>query len=203
MNLKEKIDDLRKDLLNPNGIQISTMNNYSFAILQYEPAEEFLMRQLINDLVSEIRQYGWKVKNVDLFDLMIRRLKDENDEQTIKEIIDGEKRLFQRKGISRSLNHLKQTMVGDLEGINGISSDVIKEIELLVGDSKPTKTLIFISRAGSLYPFYRTSGLLRYLDGKTGNVPVILLYPGSRPSETSLSFMDEHQPDSDYRPRIY
>lgn len=203
MNLKEKIDDLRKDLLNPNGIQISTMNNYSFAILQYEPAEEFLMRQLINDLVSEIRQYGWKVKNVDLFDLMIRRLKDENDEQTIKEIIDGEKRLFQRKGISRSLNYLKQTMVGDLEGTNGISSDVIKEIELLVGDSEPTKTLIFVSRAGALYPFYRTSGLLRYLDGKTGNVPVILLYPGSRPGVTSLSFMDEHQPDSDYRPRIY
>lgn len=203
MNLKEKIDDLRKDLLNPNGIQISTMNNYPFAILQYEPAEEFLMRQLINDLVSEIRQYGWKVKNVDLFDLMIRRLKDENDDETIKEIIDGEKRLFKGKGISRSLNYLEQTMVGDLEGTNGISSDVIKEIELLVGDSEPTKTLIFISRAGALYPFYRTSGLLRYLDGKTGNVPVILLYPGSRPGVTSLSFMDEHQPDSDYRPRIY
>jgi hypothetical protein len=92
MNLKEKVEELKRDLLNPNGPQISTMNNYSFAILQYEPAEEFLMRELINELVDEMRQYGWKVKNVDLFDLMIKRLKSENDEETIKEIIDGEKR---------------------------------------------------------------------------------------------------------------
>jgi hypothetical protein len=203
MNLKEKVEELKRDLLNPNGPQISTMNNYSFAILQYEPAEEFLMRELINELVNEMRQYGWKVKNVDLFDLMIKRLKSENDEETIKEIIDGEKRLFKRKGITRSLKYLEQTMVGDLEGAEGIASDVIKEIELLVGDSDPSQTLIFISRAGAIYPFYRTSGLLRYLDGKTSNVPVILLYPGSRPGVTSLSFMDEHQPDSDYRPRIY
>lgn len=203
MNLKEKVEELKRDLLNPNGLQISTMNNYSFAILQYGPAEEFLMRELINELVNEMRQYGWRVKNVDLFDLMIKRLKSENDEETIKELIDGEKRLFKRKGITRSLKYLEQTMVADLEESEGIASDVIKEIELLVGDSDPSQTLIFISRAGALYPFYRTSGLLRYLDGKTSNVPVILLYPGSRLGVTSLSFMDKHQPDSDYRPRIY
>ncbi len=203
MNLKEKVEELKRDLLNPNGLQISTMNNYSFAILQYGPAEEFLMRELINELVNEMRQYGWSVKNVDLFDLMIKRLKSENDEETIKELIDGEKRLFKRKGITRSLKYLEQTMVADLEESEGIASDVIKEIELLVGDSDPSQTLIFISRAGALYPFYRTSGLLRYLDGKTSNVPVILLYPGSRLGVTSLSFMDKHQPDSDYRPRIY
>jgi len=202
MNLKEKFEELRRDLLNPNGPQISTMNNYSFAILQYEPEEEFAMRQQVNDLVSEMRQLGWRVKNVDLLDLMLRRLKEENSSE-IQEFIEGEKELYKSDGIDSSLEYLKDIMVKDLEGPQGIALDVIKEIETLVGNNDPKQTIVFISRAGALYPFYRTSGLLRYLDGRTGRIPVILLYPGSRPGVTSLSFMGEYQPDSDYRPRIY
>jgi len=45
--------------------------------------------------------------------------------------------------------------------------------------------------------------LLRHLDGQTGNVPVVLLYPGSRQGSTALSFMGILNSDSDYRPRIY
>jgi hypothetical protein len=40
-----------------------------------------------------------------------------------------------------------------------------------------------------LYPFFRSSALLRHLDGQTGNVPVVLLYPGERRGPTGLSFM--------------
>src|SRR5690606_33003613 len=114
------VEELRRDLLNPVGPQISTMGNYPFAILQYLPENEFPMRKHINDLVSEMRQMGWRVKNVDLFDLMIRRLKRDNSESDIQELIDGEKRLFQKKGIQRSLNYLEQTMASDLEGPDGI-----------------------------------------------------------------------------------
>jgi hypothetical protein len=45
--------------------------------------------------------------------------------------------------------------------------------------------------------------LLKHLDGKTRNVPVVLLYPGERRGDTGLSFMGKINPDSDYRPRIY
>jgi hypothetical protein len=48
-----------------------------------------------------------------------------------------------------------------------------------------------------------SSALLRHLDGRTRNVPVVLLYPGERRGETGLSFMGELEPDNDYRPRIY
>ena len=61
----------------------------------------------------------------------------------------------------------------------------------------------FIGRAGALYPFFRSSALLRDLDGKTKHVPVVLLYPGTRLGPTGLSFMGVLNPDSDYRPRIY
>ena len=203
MNLKERVDELRRDLLNENAPQISTMGNFPFAILQYEPEDEFLMRELIHELVDELHQNGWLVKNVPLIDLMLQRLQTEAEPDTLQEIINGEKRLFQRKGIQRSLHYLKQTMSPDLEGPDGLAADVIQEIQSLVGEQDPVQTLIFISRAGALYPFYRTSGLLRYLDGKTDRVPVILLYPGTRPGVTSLSFMGEYEADSVYRPRIY
>lgn len=203
MNLKERVDELRRDLLNENGIQISTMGNFPFAILQYEPEDEFLMRELIHGLVNELRQNGWRVKNISLIDLMLKHIHDEGGQEILQEVIGGEKRLFQRKGIQRSLSYLKQTISPDLEGAEGLAADVIKEIQTLVANDEAGQTLIFISRAGALYPFYRTSGLLRYLDGKTGRVPVILLYPGTRPGVTSLSFMGEYEADSDYRPRIY
>ena len=62
---------------------------------------------------------------------------------------------------------------------------------------------MLIGRAGALYPFFRVSALLKHLDGKTRNVPVVLLYPGERKGEPGLSFMGELDPDRDYRPRIY
>ncbi|MEI6637620.1 MAG: BREX protein BrxB domain-containing protein, partial [Planctomycetota bacterium] len=65
------------------------------------------------------------------------------------------------------------------------------------------RMLAIIGRAGGVYPFFRSSALLRYLDGKTLGIPVVLLYPGERRGDTALSFMGQLDPDADYRPRIY
>ena len=65
------------------------------------------------------------------------------------------------------------------------------------------RMLAVIGRAGGVYPFFRSSALLRHLDGRTRGVPVVLLYPGERRGPTSLSFMGQLDPDADYRPRIY
>jgi len=58
-------------------------------------------------------------------------------------------------------------------------------------------------RPEDVYPFSRTSALLKHVDGHTKNVPVVLLYPGKVVGETGLSFMGVLAPDRDYRPRIY
>jgi hypothetical protein len=54
---------------------------------------------------------------------------------------------------------------------------------------KSERTLVLIGRAGALYPFFRTSALLKHLDGRTRNIPVVLLYPGERRQDNLLSFM--------------
>jgi hypothetical protein len=208
MNLKERMAEMRRDLLNPAGPQISTMGNFPFAILQYDPEDEFLMREQLHKLVDEMSRQGWSVRNISLLELMLRQLRTDEGEAELTELIAGEKRIFTKRGIKRSLNHLQQVLAPDLEGPEGLAEQVIQEIQGLLTESRSagrseSKTLIFLSRVGALYPFYRASGLLRYLDGKTGHVPVILLYPGTRHGTTSLSFMGVCDPDSDYRPRIY
>ena len=94
---------------------------------------------------------------------------------------------------------------GEIEGPDGIAADVSRAI-CEFADAHPDKldrTLTIVGRAGALFPFFRTSSLLKHLDGRTRNVPVVLLYPGERRGDTGLSFMGVVNADSDYRPRIY
>ena len=90
----------------------------------------------------------------------------------------------------------------------GIADDCARKIRefAAANPDKAERTLALIGRAGSLYPFFRSSALLKHLDGKTNHVPVVLLYPGTRRTDVSsgaLSFMGLVAPDADYRPRIY
>ena len=105
----------------------------------------------------------------------------------------------------RGLNYLKSQDLAAHRGPDGIAADcgrLISEYADRHPDSVD-RTVALIGRAGALYPFIRSSALLRHLDGRTRNVPVVLLYPGERRGPTGLSFMGILNPDNDYRPRIY
>ena len=105
----------------------------------------------------------------------------------------------------RGLNYLKTKLPPLIEGPEGIAAGLQRLISDFVEahPDEADRTLALIGRAGALYPFFRSSALLRHLDGQTGNVPVVLLYPGTKQGPTGLSFMGVLNPDSDYRPRIY
>lgn len=202
-SLDSAIEALRKDLLAESSPQISTMRNYLFAILPYDPKEEFKLRSQVRRLSDELKGKGWNILSISLQQLLIKRLKEE-EPRVIKGIIRNEKRLYQ-KNPERALNHLKDKIAGYVEGVDGIAQDVIS----LVGEfaqqypDNCNQTLIFIGRAGALYPFFRSSALLKHIDGRTQNIPMVLLYPGERRDTSALSFMGEVSTDRDYRPRIY
>ena len=63
------------------------------------------------------------------------------------------------------------------------------------------RTAVFLYRAGSLYPAYRTSSLLDDLRADL-RLPVTLLYPGRVVGEFGLSFMGRCDPAYGYRARI-
>lgn len=197
------VQALRNDLLDEGGPKISTMRNYRFAILLYDPREEFKLRAQIRILTDDLKGQGWNVLGVSLQCLFLDRLKRE-EPRILESIIRTEYRLY-AKDPNRALNHLKDKIALYIEGAEGIAKDVIALIDEF-SDKYPgetNRTLIFLGRAGGLYPFFRSSALLKHIDGKTNNLPVVLLYPGERRDLNALSFMDELPSDRDYRPRIY
>jgi hypothetical protein len=210
MSLEERLQELKKDLLHPDGPRVSRMGNYPFAIFQYDPVEEFEMRQHISGLISELRRNGWSVRHISLMKLLLDRLKNDADPNAVTNIVATEKRMFERhrdrdipEAIQRILEYLNEKVQIDLEGPDGLARNVIETIQAQCESEPAERTLILISRAGALYPFYRTSGLLKYLDGNTFSAFVILLYPGQRIGKSRLKFMGQTAPESDYRPTIY
>lgn len=203
-DLDRAIDALRKDLLRDDGPQISTVRNYNFAILPYAPDHEFLLRGMIHRLSEELRDAGWCTGTIPLHALLLARLRAQGDE-FIESVVRREKQLAKTADPSRAIRTLKERVVTLLEGPDGLARDVVAEVTRLLDHNpgREQKTVIFLGRAGALYPFFRTSALLKHVAGRTRNAPVVLLYPGSVEGETGLSFMGIVPADRDYRPRIY
>lgn len=201
-SLSRAIDGLHADLLDEGGPKISTMRNYRFAILQYEPKEEFLLRERIRWLTDELNGRGWSICSISLHQLLLDRLKQQ-DPQVRDSWIKMERRLY-GKDEDRALNYLKDKIAQYVEGPDGIVKDVIRLISEFADqvEDHDDRVLVLLGRTGALYPFLRSSAMLKHLDGKTFNLPVVLLYPGEI-EDRALRFMGELHPDRDYRPRIY
>lgn len=201
--LQEAFAALRRDLIHEDGPRISTMRNYRFAIVQYDPAEEFKARAEVQRLSSDLGANGWMVLAIDLHKLLLDRVRREGDDWAPR-MIAMERRMAEIAP-ERGLNHLSGKIANMIEGPEGLAADcsrIIREYADLHPD-RIDRTVAIIGRTGALYPFFRSSALLRHLDGQTRNVPVVLMYPGERRGATGLSFMGVLEPDADYRPRIY
>src|SRR5690606_1726609 len=131
--------------------------------------------------------------------LLLARIRAEGPE-LIDAIVRREKALIKSPDPSRGLRTLKERVVHLIEGPDGLAKDVIGEIHRILDEhpERADRTVIFLGRAGALYPFFRTSALLKHVSGHTRNVPVVLLYPGKVVGETGLSFMGVLPADRDY-----
>ena len=201
--LDEAFVSLRRDLIHEDGPRISTMRNYRFAIVQYDPQQEFKLRGLTQQLSNELVAHGWVVLTISLQQLLLDRVRAQGDDWA-GHVVAMERRLA---GIDpgRGLGYLKSKLAPLIEGPAGLAADCAQRISDYVREhpDNADRTLAVIGRAGALYPFFRSSALLKHIDGRTQNVPVVLLYPGERRGPTGLSFMGMLNPDNDYRPRIY
>ncbi|TWT52019.1 DUF1788 domain-containing protein [Allorhodopirellula solitaria] len=202
-SLTDVMADLKSDLIQKDGPRISTMRNYRFAIVCYDPADEFQLRREVVRLNDDLRDHGWCVLSINLQKLLLDRIAAQGEEWS-----DAMMRMetaLQKVDPERGLQYLKDQVGPLIEGPEGIAADCSRIIDEFIKENpeKKDRTVAMIGRAGALYPFYRSSALLKHLDGHTQNIPVVLLYPGVRNGPTGLSFMGVISADSDYRPRIY
>jgi hypothetical protein len=204
MSMETRLAELKKDLLGPEGPAISTNRSYPFAIFQYHPSEEFQARQAAGNLAQELQIKGWRVRTVDLFQVLADYLAEQEGGELVQAIEEEEKLQYEAYGKdwTKPLDYLSNVLSTHFNDTNGYPGRVLEAIQEVARGSDPSRTVVFLSRVGSLFPFYRTSALLRYLDSGV-KVPTIILYPGNKEDQHYLSFMGVMSADRDYRPRIY
>ncbi|MBK6607325.1 MAG: DUF1788 domain-containing protein [Leptospiraceae bacterium] len=202
-DLTKRLNDLKKDIIHPEGMQVTQSQNYPFSIFVYSPEEEFIMRAKFQELILDIKKKDIQILEINLAHECIELAKNRVDDWSIEEIIQREKDFFEDdKDFNDPFQLVNDLFTPILESENGISKSIIEKINLFKENLEGRKGIVFITRAGFLYPFYRTSSLLKFLTNTKG-LPVIFLYPGTRTSDTSLSYMGVMSPDSNYRPRMY
>lgn len=169
--------------------QISAYHNMPYAIFHYAPQDELALRCELALLCTRLEQAGKRVTTVSLAECLAEALAAEG--LTTERIAAAEKRTGTEKMID--------TIHAVISRRRPLDDLVAAKIP---ADADPLRDVVFIVRAGTLFPFYRTSSLLEQLKGKLG-VPAVLFYPGELDGVAGLKFMGVLEAEHNYRPKIF
>jgi hypothetical protein len=169
---------------------ISSYHDMPYAVFQYPPEEEFTVRQQTAMLRTRLEQAaGKRVTSISLAACQAAALEAEGL---------GPKALAQAEttvGLEATIETIHQVL-SEYQPLDELVAARIPE------DADPLRDIVFIVRAGALFPVYRTSSLLEQLKGKV-QVPAVLFYPGELDGAAGLRFMGVLDADHNYRPKIF
>lgn len=170
MNLQDKFYKL-EEVLTKDSNSIKVHSGVPFVLLVYDPGDEYLVNQQKTVLFHK------------LDDLRIKYIE-----------VPLNKKIFEwleEKGLLQEAFHLEETKKKELtKQLSAIlKSKIVASLAQLSG--KDPESIMFLSRAGSLYPFLRVSAILSELENKVKNI-VVVFYPGKREGK-SLRFLNESE----------
>jgi len=168
---------------------ISSYHDMPYAIFQYSPEDEFDLRGELALLKTRLEQIGKRVTVISLAQCLDECLKRAG--LSLKRIEIAEKQT--------GLEKMADTMLEVLSKRQPLDQMVAEQIPQ---DADPCIDVVLITRAGALFPFYRTSSLLEQLKGKI-HVPSVLFYPGDLEGPAGLRFMGVLDAEHNYRPKIF
>lgn len=174
--------------MNSPELKISDSHDWPFAIFQYEPKDELLIRKQIKLLKSRLKNKN--IIEISLADIFWDRLKMID----LNRLFESEK----EHGLERTIDTI-HSVLSDDENEEGAIEDLI---EKKLTKEYPPNTIIFLIRVGVLFPVYRTSAILENLYQKI-KMPTILFYPGTKVASHGLKFMGLTEPNYNYRGKIY
>ena len=137
-------------------------NEIPFYAFDYPPDRELEVREHIAFLLAQIpkRRPALRFVHVNLFDLIIRHLKDRG-------FYDKALDLQKNKGDEALLKALAAPL--DAGKLANVFADAVRPEE---------QDLVLVSGVGSAYPLLRTHNLLNNLHHRMGSTPLVLFYPG-------------------------
>lgn len=163
-----------------------------FQLYVYDPAAEWEVRRELDELRLWLGAADRKlnVAAISLARLFWAALEDAG---WMESLIEAEK---EAEGDPSALADVYESVGEVLRDEPSLPDRVRAEVA-----SCDDRTAVFLYRAGSLFPAYRTSSLLDDLRADI-RLPVTLLYPGRVVGEFGLSFMGRCEPAYGYRARI-
>lgn len=168
---------------------LSAYHDMPYAIFRYPPEEEFPVRQETALLRTRLEQAGKRVTSISLAACMSEALEAEG--LGTKALSEAERSV----GLESTIETIHQV----LSEYRPLDDLVAARIP---ADAAPLRDVVFIVRAGALFPVYRTSSLLEQLKGKV-HVPAVLFYPGELDGAAGLRFMGVLDAEHNYRPKIF
>jgi len=192
--MKDWIERLKQDLEpilrqkdpRPN---ISAYHDMPYAIFRYPPEKEFAVREEVALLRIRLEQAGKRVIMISLADCLSEALEAEGISPVA--LAEAER----NTGIDAAVDTVHQVL-DQYQPLDGIVASKIPE------DADPLRDILFLVRAGALFPIYRTSSLLEQLKG-TIQIPGVLFYPGEMDGAAGLKFMGILDAEHNYRPKIF
>lgn len=182
--------DLEPVLRDPDPrARISAYHNMPYAIFHYPPEDEIALRSELALLRTRLEQVGKRVTTISLAECLAEALAAEG--LTTERIARAEK----QTGIEKMLDTVHM-ILSRRQPLDDLVAARIPP------DAEATRDVVLIVRAGSLFPFYRTSSLLEQLMGKL-DIPAVLFYPGELDGVVGLKFMGVLEAEHNYRPKIF
>ena len=190
-SLKQRIELLETDL-KAVPPRISVYHDLPFAILRYDPDEEWILRREARLLATRLEDVGKKVHLILMSELLWQAIDETEGLEAIVELERERGYLAAQEQVTTYLSDRDWRPLADL-------------LEKRLAHYDPARDIAFLTRVAAMSPgVYQMSKLLDQMQGKT-RVTTILFYPGSIEGTTGLRFMDlkDREALGNYRVKIY
>jgi hypothetical protein len=196
-SLKDSIGHLESDL-KAMPPRINVYHDLPFAIMRYDPTDEWELRREIKLLATRLGAMDKEVHIIPMSDLLwsaLEKVHEKDDEEGLEAVVELERDRGYVEAQQQITTYLSSKVWVPLW-------DLLAERLALIN---PENSVVFLTRVAAMSPgIFHMSMLLDKMQGKT-KVATILFYPGSIEGTTGLRFMDLKDRDAlgNYRVKIY
>lgn len=196
-SLRDSIGPLESDL-RASPPRINVYQDLPFAIMRYDPADEWELRREIKLLGTRLEEAGKNVHMIRMSELLwsaLEKVYQKDDAEGLDAIVE----LEQARGFVEAQQQVTMYLSSKVwVPLWDLLAERLAEIQ-------PDNAVVFLTRVAAMSPgIFHMSMLLDKMQGKT-RVVTVLLYPGSIEGTTGLRFMDlkDREALGNYRVKIY
>lgn len=166
MHIEDKLNEIENIIKEPSFLEKKGLSNeVGYYIFDYNPKYEMEVRvevKHIEDKINSNENYGFKIVNFDLYEIIMDILKSQG-------FLDKTFEFEEKKG----RNFAKNALISLLN----LDSDDDLIVKYIV-ENTPNFSVVFLTGVGKSYPILRSHNILNNLHQRLDKVPVVLFFPG-------------------------